>query len=91
MKHLLIIIALFISGCAIQQPVKREYLSMLEIKYYYNLDSNQCRAIVKKAKTDTSFKFIYHAGRDQWMYDADFDYSTFKDSTANGLHAIFKK
>jgi len=72
-----LIVCLFASCSTSKITVKREYLSLIEIKYEYELSNADLRKIVSAAKND-SLKLIYHGGRDQWMYDAAIDYSKYK-------------
>ena len=77
----IIVLSVFLTGCSIlqQQPIKRTYLSLNEIKGQYGLTNREYKAIVKDARTcKCHIGIIYHAGRDEWMYDATVDYSIYK-------------
>ena len=72
------VILIIITGCStLRQPVKRTWLSINEIKYQYGSTNRECKAIKKDARA-CHIGLIYHAGRDQWMYDATIDYSIYK-------------
>ena len=79
MKNFIIFCIVFVfCSCATSRiTTKHEYLSLVEIKFEYNLTNKQCRQIVKDAKSG-QINIIYHAGRDQWMYPTDIDYSKYK-------------
>lgn len=75
MKYLYCFLVIFY-GCSISKTtIKREYYSLSEARKYYDLNNEQLRKIIKMAKKG-DIKIIYHAGRDEWMYDANFDFSS---------------
>ena len=87
-KVLFFLMITVLCSCAVfkQQPVKRKYLTLMEIKSYYDLNSKECKAI-RKAGKNGEIAIIYHAGRDAWMFDANVDYSKFKNDTKGTLSA----
>jgi opacity protein-like surface antigen len=83
MKNLIFAAVLLVScSCTVlkQQPVERTHLSLIEIKNIHGLTNKETRAIVQAAKRG-EINLIYHAGRDRWMLDANYDYSQFKTDT----------
>jgi predicted membrane protein len=74
MKTLLSIITIFLLfSCSIQKQVSEtKYLTLNEIKRDFQLTNKQCREIEKSDSIKSKWFLDFR------VYDANFDYSTFK-------------
>ena len=71
-----ILLFLLLFSCSSIKPIQKEWLSMIEIKKEYGLTNQEFKKVIQDAKID-SIAIKYHAGRDEWLYDAKVDYNKY--------------